>query len=97
LPQQVEAAKVHCREEVVDLSLYLRDLGVVSPHSLKLGRDCLRLIRADKLKINQAIVLLNYCARSGVSLQQGLQELAWDEAVSTPVFTRSKELSVDFS
>jgi len=97
LPQQIEAAKVHCREQVVDFSLYLKDLGVISPHSLKLARECLRLIRDDKLKINQAIVLLNYCARSGVSLQAGLQELAWDEAVSTPIFTKTRELSSDYS
>ena len=97
LPQQIEAAKIHCREQVADLSLYLRDLGVISPHTLKLGRECLRLIRTDKLKINQAIVILNYCATSGVSLQQGLQELAWDEAVSTPIFTKTKELSSDYS
>jgi hypothetical protein len=97
MPQQIEAAKVHCREQVADLSLYLRDLGVISPHTLKLGRECLRLIRDDKLKINQAIVILNYCATSAVSLQQGLQELAWDQAVSTPIFTKTRELSSDYS
>jgi hypothetical protein len=97
LPQQIDAAKVHCREQVADLSIYLRDLGIISPHSLKLGRECLRLIREDKVKINQAIALLNYCARSGISIQQGLQELAWDEVVSTPVFTRTKEISADYS
>jgi hypothetical protein len=97
LPEQIEAAKVHCREQVADLSIYLRDLGIVDPQSLRLGRDCLRLIRDDTLKINQAIVLLNYCARSGISLQQGLQELAWDEVVSTPVFSKKRELSADFS
>jgi hypothetical protein len=97
MPQQIEAAKVHCREQVADLSIYLRDLGIVSPQALKLGRECLRLIRDDKLKINQAIVLLNYCAKSEISLQQGLQELAWDEVVSTPVFTRTKEVTPDYS
>jgi hypothetical protein len=94
--QQIEAVKVHCQDQVIDLSIYLRDLGIISPHCLKVGRECLRLIRNDKLKVNQAIVLLNYCARTGVTLPQGLQELAWDEAVTTPVFTKSREMSPGF-
>jgi hypothetical protein len=80
---QINNAKQRSVEPIVDLSVYLYEMGVIDAHTLRLGRDCLKLIREDQLKINQVVVLLNYCTRSRIGIQDALQELAWDEPVRT--------------
>jgi hypothetical protein len=78
---QIEEAKADATSPIVDLSLYLFEIGLIDKHMLSIGRDCLRLIREDKIKINQAVVLLNYCTRSNLSIPEALQELAWDQPI----------------
>jgi hypothetical protein len=78
---QIEEAKSDATAPIVDLSLHLFEIGLIDKHMLLIGRDCLRLIREDRIKINQAVVLLNYCTRSNLSIPEALQELAWDQPI----------------
>jgi hypothetical protein len=63
----------------VDQSASLYESGLIDGRTLEAARDCLRLVRADKLNVEQAVIVLIYCVRLRTTVRETLEELAWDQ------------------
>jgi hypothetical protein len=68
-------------QPLVDLSACLLEAAIIDRETIAAARQCLELIRDERLKVEQAIVVLSYCVRSRITVKQTLEELAWDQVV----------------
>ncbi len=72
-----EAAKV-ANEESTDLAKRLVALGKLEPKTLLAARQCLSLIESDRLRLDRAIIALQYCHRSRVGFYEAVEEMGWE-------------------
>lgn len=70
---------------VLDPAQNLFDSGVIDEHLLSAARNCYRLIWQKVLRSDQAVIVLHYCHRTRVSVEEALEELAWDLPVNANV------------
>lgn len=68
---------------IIDISACLLEASIIDRETIEAARQCLELIRDERLKVEQAIVVLSYCVRSRITVKKTLEELAWDQVVQT--------------
>lgn len=55
----------------------LSSTGVIDELLFQAAMRCRYLMEADKLKLEQAVIALHYCARSRTNLDEAIKELSW--------------------
>lgn len=85
--EDIRKAEELAAPPVIDTSACLIESAAITPETLEAARQCLELIRTERLKVEQAIVVLSYCVRSRISVKQTLEELAWDQVVESPLIS----------
>ncbi len=73
----IESAIRHSAQNTTLIGKMLLAAGVVDEPILYAALRCQFLVRDGFLKIEQAIIALNYCQRAKVSLDDAIQELGW--------------------
>lgn len=61
-----------------DIVQMLTAAGKMDATTYKAAEICIPLIQENKMKVEQCIIALNYCARSRVDFDSALDELGWD-------------------
>ncbi|PWU00053.1 MAG: hypothetical protein C5B53_04535 [Candidatus Melainabacteria bacterium] len=79
--EHISKAEEMSTPPIIDLSACLLDASIINRETIEAARQCLELIRDERLKVEQAIVVLSYCVRSRITVKQTLEELAWDHVV----------------
>jgi hypothetical protein len=85
--EDISKAEALANPPIIDLSACLLDASIINRETIEASRQCLDLIREERLKVEQAIVVLSYCVRSKITVKQTLEELAWDHVVQNSFAT----------
>lgn len=79
--EDISKAEEASAPPIIDLSACLLEASIITRETVEAARQCLDLIREERLKVEQAIVVLSYCVRSKITVKQTLEELAWDHVM----------------
>jgi hypothetical protein len=61
-----------------DIAQMLTSSGKMDSSAYKAAEICIPLIQENKMKVEQCIIALNYCARSRVDFDSALEEMGWE-------------------
>jgi serine/threonine protein kinase len=76
--EDLEKAKKEAADKGTKLEKVLVAMGKIDTKTVLASYQCMTLLSNKKLKLEQAIIALNYCARMRVDFSEAVQELGWD-------------------
>jgi hypothetical protein len=76
--QDIEAAKKLDAEKGTKLEKHLVTMGKIDTKTVLASYQCMTLLSNQKLRIEQAVIALNFCQRSRVSFSEAVKELGWE-------------------
>ncbi len=88
-------AEALSRGSSFDLSQCLYDSLVIDEIQFKTANRCLELINGGHLQVEQAVIVMHYCVRTQVSVDQALQELAWDLSSNPSIELHSERVQLN--
>ncbi|MBU6453053.1 MAG: serine/threonine protein kinase [Cyanobacteria bacterium REEB67] len=76
--QDIEAARKMDAEKGNKLEKHLVAMGKIDTKTVLASYQCMTLLSNNKLRIEQAVIALNFCQRSRVSFSEAVKELGWE-------------------
>jgi serine/threonine protein kinase len=76
--QDIEAAKKLDADKGNKLEKYLVTLGKIDTKTVLDAYQCVTLLNAKRLRVEQAVIALNFCQRSRVSFNEAVAELGYE-------------------
>jgi hypothetical protein len=76
-PNDIKTASAVRAKHGGDLRMILQAAGKADTKTLDAAVVCVGLERQDLMKVEQCVILLNYCSRSRVGFDEAIDELGW--------------------
>jgi serine/threonine protein kinase len=76
--QDIEGAKKLDAEKGAKLERILVTMGKIDTQTVLASYQCMTLLSSKKLRIEQAVIALNFCQRSRVTFPEAVKELGWE-------------------
>lgn len=76
--EDVASVSSSANDDGTELAKRLVASGKLDNKLLLAARQCLSLIESDRLRMERAVIALNYCHRSRVGFYQAVEELGWE-------------------
>lgn len=73
----LDAAKKQAAEKGTKLEKVLVSMGKIDTKTVLASYQCMTLLSTKKLKLEQAVIALNFCERMRVDFSEAVQELGW--------------------
>lgn len=74
----LDAAKKQAAEKGTKLEKVLVSMGKIDTKTVLASYQCMTLLSTKKLKLEQAVIALNFCERMRVDFSEAVQELGWN-------------------
>ncbi|HMX46900.1 MAG TPA: serine/threonine-protein kinase, partial [Candidatus Obscuribacter sp.] len=74
----LDAAKKQAAEKGTKLEKVLVSMGKIDTKTVLASYQCMTLLSTQKLKLEQAVIALNFCERMRVDFSEAVQELGWN-------------------
>jgi hypothetical protein len=76
-PNDIKTATAVRAKHGGDLRMILQAAGKADTKTLEAAVICVDLEKRDLMKVEQTVILLNYCSRSRVGFDEAIDELGW--------------------
>lgn len=76
--QDIEGARKLDAEKGTKLEKHLVTMGKIDTKTVLASYQCMTLLSSKKLRVEQAVIALNFCQRSRVSFSEAVKELGWE-------------------
>jgi len=76
--QDIEGAKKLDADQGNKLEKLLVKMGKIDTQTVLASYQCMTLLSNKKLRVEQAVIALNFCQRSRVSFSEAVKELGWE-------------------